>query len=264
MPLPATFAELQQGGGVMLYLQRHRARAEYSLAKIRDAGFREISLYEGADGTTSDVRRAAEAEGWSFRSEIRPTEVGCALSMLRLWKRVVDQSLPYLLIFEDDVLPHPDLRALGPSYWRETPRELDFLFLGNEMGEAAYATDDAVIAAPSLTTHAYVVTVEGARRALALLSILRAHAGHRIDIIDEEINRWMCHGLIRWVCWNGTRGGNPFPTSIGPSPHSGAPQDIAVAGRDTGLFYQNQTLGSTIRQPDLVWRADDDPPGAAE
>jgi hypothetical protein len=263
MPLPATFAELQQGGGVMLYLERHRARAEYSLAKIRDAGFCEITLYEGADGTTLDVRGAAEAEGWRFRREIRATEVGCALSMLRLWKRVVDEALPYLLIFEDDVLPHPELRALGPSYWRETPRELDFLFLGNEMGEAAHASAEAVIAAPSLTTHAYVVTVEGARRALALLSILRAHAGHRIDIIDVELNRWMLHGLIRWACWNGTRGAAPFPTSSGPSPHSLRPHDIAVAGRDTGLFYQNHALGSTIREPDLVWRAND-PADAAE
>ena len=115
MAIPETFAELKARGGVMVYLPRHRARAEYSLGKLREVGFSNIELIEGADAHTAEVRQIAVTEGWSFRTDVNPGAIGCALAKFRLWRRVVDQGLPYLLIFEDDVLPRPDLNSLGPG-----------------------------------------------------------------------------------------------------------------------------------------------------
>ena len=91
----------------MVYLPRHRARAEYSLAKLREVGFANIVLTEGVDAYTADVRQIAATEGWSFRPDVNPGAVGCALAKFRLWRRIIDRGLPYLLIFEDDVLPRP-------------------------------------------------------------------------------------------------------------------------------------------------------------
>jgi hypothetical protein len=163
------------------------------------------------------------------------------------------------LIFEDDVLPRPDLDSLGPRYWAETPRDVDFVFLGNRMtvdgSEMFFAPDEAdqcVVRGLSWTTHAYIITLAGARRALGLLTSpeLRERG---IDVTDTQIRQWMEQDRIRWGCWNGTRLPRVFPTSfeIGPT-FSGEPYDVAWSGRDTGLFYQNFMLGSTIHDPEIV------------
>lgn len=57
------------------------------------------------------------------------------------------------------------------------------------------------------------------------------------------------------MCWNGTSLPKVFPTSfeIGHT-FSGEPHDVAWSPRDTGLFYQNFMLGSTIQGPETVWR----------
>jgi hypothetical protein len=261
MPLPETFDELMARGGVMVHLPRQRARADYSLVKLREVGFANIVLIEGVDAYTADARQIAATEGWAFRPDAKPGEVGCSLAMFRLWRQVVDQSLPYLLIFEDDVLPHPDLGSLGPSYWAETPRDVDFVFLGNQMTvdgtQMFFEPDDAdrrVVRALSWTTHAYIITLEGARRSLKLLASpeLRERG---IDAADSQIRRWMEQNAIRWACWNGTRLPKVFPTSfeIGHT-FSGEPYDVAWSARDTGLVYQNFMLGSTIQDPETVWR----------
>jgi hypothetical protein len=265
MPLPNTFAELRARGGVMVYLPRHRSRAEYSLAKLREVGFAKIVLTEGVDAYTADVRQIAATEGWSFRPDVKPGEVGCALAMFRLWRRVVDQGLPYLLIFEDDVLPRPDLGSLGPRYWAETPRDVDFVFLGNRMtvdgSEMFFEPEDAdrrVVRGLSWTTHAYIITLAGARRSLELLASPESRE-RGIDVGDTQIRHWMEQNRIRWGCWNGTRLPKVFPTSfeIGHT-FSGEPYDVAWSGRDTGLFYQNFMLGSTIQDPETVWRGLED------
>jgi hypothetical protein len=259
MPIPETFAELQAQGGVMVFLPRHRARADYSLAKLHQVGFTDIAFVEGVDGFTADVRSVAAAEGWSFRPEVKATELGHALTMLRLWRRVVDQALPYLLIFEDDVLPRPDVTSLGPTYWEDTPRDLDFIYLGNQMTVEPDFRDQRVVRALSWCTHAYIITLEGARRALALLSGLRV-SGQGIDVLDTQVREWMSQEVIQWGCWNGTRLPRVFPISDEVVNLSEAGPDIAWSPRDTGLFFQNFALGSSIQNPETVWQGIENDP----
>ena len=61
------------------------------------------------------------------------------------------------------------------------------------------------------------------------------------------------------VSWNGTRLPKVFPTSfeIGHT-FSGEPYHVAWSPRDTGLFYQNFMLGSSIQDPETVWRGLED------
>jgi hypothetical protein len=254
VPIPHSFAELKAGGGVMVYLSRHRARAEYSLAKLRAVGFANIALTEGVDAHTADVRQIAATEGWSFRPDVKPGAIGCGLAKYRLWRRVVEEGLPYLLSFEDDVLPRPDLDSLGPGYWADTPRDIDFVFLGNQITVEPDDRDRRVVRALSWTSHAYVITHEGARRSVELLASPELGEGGS-DVSDTQVRHWMSQNLIRWACWNGTNLPKVFPTSfeIGHT-FSGEPYDVAWWPRDTGLFYQNFMLGSTIQDPETVWR----------
>lgn len=251
MPLPDRFDQLLGSEAFMIYLQRHRARAEYSLGKLHQVGFCNVTLFEGLDASTGDAVQTAETEGLLVSPDARPGEVALAVSTLRLWRRIVGERRPYAAIFEDDVLPHPDIARLGPLYWHETPRELDFLLLGSEMIVAPSPTDPLVVAVPAQTTHAYVVTLEGARRALALVAIRARLLGHETRCIDVDMAGWMRAGLIRFGCWNGSRLEPPFPAvAVGVDPES---NDVAWPGRDTGLFYQNLKLGSTIWTPEVVW-----------
>jgi hypothetical protein len=254
LPIPETFAELQAHGGVMMCLSRHRARAEYSLAKLRDVGFTNIEPYEGVDSFTEDVRRITAAEGWSFHPKISASRIGNALSILRLWRQVVNEGLPYILIFEDDVLPRPDVARLGPRYWEDTPRDLDFVYLGNQMTIEPRDEGRLVVQAVSWCTHAHIVSNEGAHRALQLLSRTRHDfLDEDIDGADTQIRQWMGRGVIRWACWNGTHLPKVFKTSDEVANLAAVPSDVAWSRRDTGLFYQNYALGSTIQDPESVW-----------
>jgi len=87
MPLPETFDELMARGGVMVHLPRQRARADYSLVKLREVGFAKIVLIDGVDAYTADSRQIAGTEGWAFRPDAKPGEVGCSLAMFRLWRQ---------------------------------------------------------------------------------------------------------------------------------------------------------------------------------
>jgi len=256
--LPSSYAELQAGGGVMLHLPRLRWRADYSLQKLAEAGFVNIELEEGLDASVADPRPVAEAHGWFFEPGLAPGEVACSLSMLRLWERVVADDLPYLLVFEDDVLPHPAMAERGEAYWAETPSDAEFVLLGNWM-YFGYAVDQSRLVAtvPASCLHAYVVTQGGARRALSLLQ--RSLAQDRwLTILDMELLYWMERWDVRAVCWNGTMLPKAFPTEevLAANPSTVPPDVARSSGAGTGTFLQNATLGSSIwpeREPPVPW-----------
>lgn len=260
MPLPEHFDELVGSETFMIYLPRHRARAEYSLGKLHEVGIANVTLFEGLDGFTQDPRPAAQAEGLVVAEEALPGEVALAVTTLRLWKEMVGERRPYAVIFEDDVLPHPEIARLGPLYWHATPRELDFLFLGSEMTVAGPSLGDTlVVEVPAQTTHAYVVTLEGAQRGLALVNIQSRLLGHETRCIDVDMAGWMRAGHVRFRCWNGSRLARPFP--VPPDLACLESMDVAAPGRDTGLFYQNLRMGSTIWSPEIVWSMEAPHPG---
>ena len=233
----------------MVYLPRLRWRAKHSLAKLREVGFRNIVPEEGVDGLSVDPRGVGERHGWFFDPGLGPGEIGCSVSMLRLWVRVVEERLAYLLIFEDDVLPHPDVAQLGAEYWAETPPDADFVLMGNQMEVPAIAAlpdpRRRVVTLPSYCLHAYVVTQEGARRGLELVA--RELAGDRwLSAIDTELRRWMEGGDVRHACWNGTMLRPAFPSSTQMRGRSDRPADVTRSRRATGPFFQNFSLGSAI------------------
>ena len=41
--------------------------------------------------------------------QLTPSEMGCALSHLRLYQHIIDQGLEYAVVMEDDAQPHPDV-----------------------------------------------------------------------------------------------------------------------------------------------------------
>jgi polysaccharide biosynthesis protein PslH len=247
MPVPETFAELQSNPCYMVYVPRVRKRAEHSLKRLRDVGFDNVVLAEGVDGAREDPRVVGERRGFLFDPGLAAGQIGTTLSMIGLWEKVVDEGLPYMLVFEDDVLPHPDIRRLGPQYWAETPRAADFVFLGTQLVvEDLPDPDQRVVVSPSWCMHAYVITQEGARRALSLLREQLSCFDRWLATTDREVRHWMETGAIRYFCWNGTMLPPPYPSLEREGDGTNGAPDVVRSTRATGLFFQNLSLGSTI------------------
>jgi len=256
MPLPASFAELQANGALMLHLPSLRWRAEHSLRRLHDVGFRNVELVAGVDAASQDARGAAAARGWLFDPGLSLENISYSASMLGIWQRIVDEDKPYRLVFEDDVLPHPDIDQLGPIYWDETPRDADFVFLGNRMERSELAARmDRVVTVPAWCTHAYVITCDGARQGLERLRDEVTRADRWLNVLDVELRRWMREGRIRYACWNGTMLPKAFPRSDDVLDPLDPPADVAWVHRDTGPFFQNYSLSSPLGSDGPAGRA---------
>ena len=43
----------------------------------------------------------------------------------------MDDGAPFRVFFEDDVLPHTQIRKVGEAFWNETQKDVDILYMGN-------------------------------------------------------------------------------------------------------------------------------------
>lgn len=225
-PMPATFAEIMAAEAWMMMLPRHQHRADRSKTLLADAGFVNITMVPGVDGFRDDWKAIAAESGWKFPENLGPGEIGCTISMLRLFQRIVDEDRPFAVIFEDDALPHPQFATLAEGWWAETPKDFDILYLGNQMsnpGDAKVSTSECFL------THALAVSRAGAKKILDLIK----RGG--VDKGDIMLIGYQHQKLIRHYAWSAKQA---------PKPEF-APQDSCWS-RDTGLVYQNFGLGSSI------------------
>ncbi len=145
-----------------------------------------------------DERRTPRA--FRHRAEMPLGHIGCSLTHRRIYEQIVENGWRRVVIMEDDVLPQEDALALLPAALDQLPArfELCYLgYLGNEVvtprarlrraaylalspfGLARWRPGEARRLLPRpfsanlrragrhLCTHAYAVTLEGARKLLA-------------------------------------------------------------------------------------------------
>lgn len=103
--------------------------------------------------------------------------IACALSHIALWKKVVAEGLPHACIFEDDA-------QIVRAWWhRPWPATADFVFLSDRVPglvphhikstdklDAHLAEHPYIPLAPGCGTEAYIVTQQGAQKALAIMA----------------------------------------------------------------------------------------------
>jgi GR25 family glycosyltransferase involved in LPS biosynthesis len=250
--LPATFKELQEGGSYMIGLERTPFRHKLSISKLEEVGFKNIHLSKAIDGFNDNLEPWIKLFGLEGKLPedlyTRKGNLACTLSHIRLWHKIVLDDLPYMLIFEDDVLPHPDLQTLGPLWWKETPHDLDMILLGNQTNPEdprIWQKDLRILQTPSFCLHAYIVTNAGAHRLLQLIK-----ESEKIMMNDQQTCRWMTEERVRYVCWNAAwlpeKGYEVASTYQAVDSLLMTHDAIRVKKRDTGLFYQNYKCGHTL------------------
>lgn len=133
---------------------------------------REHLQYEfvpGVDGQNDDLSQYhfSVLPSWSepfTRKTMTRGEVGCALSHYQLWKRIVDEHLPYTLILEDDTVLCPDLMS-KLTMLNDVPYELMYLGRRPLHESTELQVNESIVRAKySYGTHAYILSYAGAQK----------------------------------------------------------------------------------------------------
>ena len=100
---------------------------------------------------------------WS--RDITPGEVGCSLSHYSIWKYIVENQIPSMLILEEDFHPVKELKDINQD---EIPKDYDILYLGRyPIGDDEEDYSNSVVKPGySYNTHAYILTLSGAKKLL--------------------------------------------------------------------------------------------------
>lgn len=167
----------------------HRAdRMRHMRAQLRDAQITDVRRVEAVQGDQlklaflrrilspsayEDVMRARGPSGFrTDHAQLTPGAVGCYLSHIDTWKRVV-RDLPreddYACIFEDDINLPRDFVARADAFMRHVPTDWDLVLFGYLSTDPdSHATNVKYRPLPSfLCTHAYAIRKRTARALLA-------------------------------------------------------------------------------------------------
>ena len=251
--VPTDWSEVCAGKSCILGLKRYEFRRVYTASKMKALGYSNIECIDAFDGFQDNVDEALQKLGVVFDPQLRPGHKGCCYSHMAVWKKMIDENIPYMTIFEDDCLGHLDLTTgLGQTFWDSTPKDFDILYLGSMMNPNDPLVEDPknrVVQSPTYCLHAYMLTLSGAKRLMALANELNT-AGKPIAMIDIQLVQWQVEGKLNWYCWNGTWTQKSYPTFDEGLPWQAFP-DIITPQKDTGLFWQNMRVGTTLEHPTL-------------
>jgi len=91
----------------VINLKRDVARRDFMVEQLERLGL-PYELIEAVDGSTLSEEEMSivspELSEQRIYRQLTHGEIGCALSHIRLWERMVREDIPEVLIFEDDVL----------------------------------------------------------------------------------------------------------------------------------------------------------------
>jgi len=232
-------------------------RNEYAINNVKDAGYKNIILFNGVNGHKEEEVNIAlklfnieKYDKWCSKGNI-----GCNLSMLKVLLTIIEQNIPLATIFEDDILFHPDWNKLALNFYNNTPKDYDIIYMGNQIEECCVENCIPRINRKScFCMHAIIVSNKGAKQLLKLIlgwdinSCYAEKCMGRIpdgitncDIIlknyqDMILNKKMNNFMLTWYCWNGTNH---------KCQYNELPLDTNKKSRNTGLVFQNDSFNST-------------------
>jgi GR25 family glycosyltransferase involved in LPS biosynthesis len=241
-------------------------RKDFFTKNISDAGFTDMRIFNGVDGRNKDITDVVIHTFGITKIcwEVSKGQLGCMFSHFKVLKYIIDNQISIATIFEDDVHFHPQWLELAPEYFNKTPKDFDVIFIGNSVDNLILGKKiQKINTDPCYCTHAYIVTLEGAKKLLNTCLNWRydlfQHHAHKVEglyIIDicikymqELINTKKISRTFTWYCWNGTE----YPCDSNKLPLKG--NNI----RNCGLVFQaTDELGS------IVTRNSNDTPDKAE
>lgn len=187
-------------------------------------------MYEWSSKLGLPMRRFKAIVGTKPVGSLSKGQYGCAMSHITLWKRIVDEKLPYLWIMEDDCLFSDRFVELGTRLYRESlDKDPDIIFPGSInlfKNKPESVSTDKVWA-----LHCYLLSLRGARKLLRHIEAVGLY--HTIDGIVFNLigDRPDSLRSASWI--------------VGPSQDERRRWDLYVE-RSSGLVFQNAEFVSDI------------------
>jgi GR25 family glycosyltransferase involved in LPS biosynthesis len=225
-------------------------REAFFTKNILNAGFKDMNVFEAVDASDPGILQEIMSifPKIKFDKELSRGQIGCCLSHFKVLLHIIQNNIDIATIFEDDVHFHPNWSVLSERYYHHTPKNFDVIFIGNQISPK----NPKISTSSTFCTHAYVVTLEGAKRLLRALltwdyqNFKYYQPGwdliglYNIDIMIKNIqDRTLTKKikpLFTWYCWNGTY----HPCDYNRLPLRGN------YNRNTGLVFQSDTFATTV------------------
>lgn len=232
----------------LINLDRNVHRLKKSMARIQAAGFTNVRRFKAIDARDkTELRKGWETVGFpklAYKYDMSIlTEIGvqgCALSHFAIWKDIIDNKTPYMVVFEDDILFHSHWHTHAPHYLERTPTDYDMVYIGNrnDTEKPAHIQKNR----PVYCTHAYMITYNGAKKLWDML--LNLSIG--IYAIDDMI----CGAMI------GMKASHPFTNyvwNVAPFfPSNTKKMSIEWTKRNNGLVLQDENFGTDVNTTILL------------
>lgn len=235
-----TWKQILDAPCYVLNLDRCPDRFETSSENIRNAGFTRVERIRGFDKDHDDLAAQWRLHGNPVKRDqddflTNKGKQACALGHYHIWKKIITEEIPYAVVFEDDVFFHKDWHVLAPEYWGNSPREFDILYLGSSFD---VRLSWPVLRAPVYCTHAYLITLEGAKRLYH--TCLCDPMG--TWTIDCQLREYMVGARgsrtpFSWYLWNG------LPNLDPRAMRSTKWQERL---KNSGLVFQDEVYGSFV------------------
>jgi GR25 family glycosyltransferase involved in LPS biosynthesis len=240
MPYPATWNDVLHAPAFIINLERRPDRWQQASEEVKKAGFRTIQRWNAVDYKNHEQCEEAYSllgkplKHPSFNNDFNdyPGTWGVFLSQTTLWKKIVDERIPYACIFEDDVLFHSKWNELAPTYFQNTEQDYDMLFMGSQF---EFFSEYHIDKGPVFCLHAYIITCEGAQQLLNYVTSVQAGGIYTIDTMLKVAMEWK-NPPFKWLVWNAFE----FPCPK-------AKMSTAWKKRNQGLVFQDEKFGTDIR-----------------
>jgi len=220
-------------------MDRCHDRLQTVTKRITDNGFLDIQRIKAVDATIQkDLDAGWSAHGhpkfdeWDKEFNTYKGKQGCFLSHANIWLKMINENIPMAMIFEDDVLFHPDFKVLAPLYYEKTPTNFDVIFLGSQF---CFESSSHIDRGPVFCTHAMLVTLNGAKK-MYDATVKREKGVYTIDFM-LKVEMEAPTPAFEWYVWNGRL----FPTKE-------ANMSRGWSRRNCGLVFQDDQLGSYIKE----------------
>jgi GR25 family glycosyltransferase involved in LPS biosynthesis len=230
--LPDSFEEILQGPCYVLNLDRCVKRWEVTSKRLKAAGFtpERRSSVDGMKltnrvqkwldfGVHTDFKYAFDSDG----------QCCSGLTHTSAWEHIVQNNIPFACIFEDDIFFHKDWHSLAPKFYEQTDKNIDVVFFGSQ---GAGPRDKPMITSyPVFCIHAYMVTLEGAKKLLH--AIRTAPKLYVMDCFTIDLMNKGPACPFTWQCWNATMYEDPA-------------RHNSLEVRNDGLVFQDEDFPSDI------------------
>lgn len=149
------------------------------------------------------------------RSQLKPGQIGCYLSHIILWTKMLTSEWEHLLVIEDDAKLTTDFKQQVAHYFNEVPTDYDLFFVGGcgKVYNRKRVSKHVAIPYNIACTHGYIVSRKGCEKMLTYSS---SHPRKRpIDLVMSElikvraINAYVAEPFL---CFQGEEHGSDIDT----------------------------------------------------